>query len=107
MLYAQGNLAGARKLQEQALEARAVRLGKEHPDTLRAMNNLAGTLYAQGDRVEARKLQELVLEARAEVLGKEHPDTLRAMKQPGTDAVCPGRSGRGPKAPGVGAESAG
>jgi Flp pilus assembly protein TadD len=52
-------------------------LGKEHPDTLTAMNNLAGTLYAQGDLAGARKLQ--VLAASRRVLGEEHPDTLRAM----------------------------
>jgi Flp pilus assembly protein TadD len=78
-LYAQGDLAGARKLQEQVLEAWVRLLGKEHPDTLRAMNNLAGTLYAQGDLAGARKLEEQVLEARGRLLGKEHPDTLTAM----------------------------
>jgi hypothetical protein len=31
-LHAQGDLAGARKLQEQVLEARGRLLGKEHPD---------------------------------------------------------------------------
>jgi hypothetical protein len=40
-LYAQGDLAGARKLQEQVLAASRRVLGEEHPDTLRAMNNLA------------------------------------------------------------------
>ncbi len=56
-LYAQGDLAGARKLQEQVLEARARLLGKEHPNTLTSMNNLAQTLYAQGDLAGARKLR--------------------------------------------------
>jgi Flp pilus assembly protein TadD len=54
-LYAQGDLAGARKLQEQVLEARRRLLGEEHPDTLAATTNLAGTLYAQGDLAGARK----------------------------------------------------
>ena len=61
------------------LEASARLLGKEHPDTLTAMNNLAGTLYAQGDLAGARKFQEQVLEALGRLLGKEHPDTLSAM----------------------------
>ena len=61
------------------LEARARLLGKEHPHTLAAMSNLAGTLYAQRDLAGGRKLQEPVLEARARLLGKEYPDTLRAM----------------------------
>jgi hypothetical protein len=54
-------------------------LGKEHPNTLTAMNNLAGTLYAQGDLAGARKLQEQVLEASARLLGKEHSYTLTAI----------------------------
>ena len=40
----QGDLAGARALQEQVLEARRRVLGEEHPDTLTSMNNLAETL---------------------------------------------------------------
>jgi hypothetical protein len=40
-LYAQGDLTEARKLQERVLEGRSRVLGKEHPDTLRAMKNLA------------------------------------------------------------------
>ena len=46
-LYAQEDLAGARKLQEQLLDAQARVLGSEHPDTLTTMNNLAATLKAQ------------------------------------------------------------
>jgi hypothetical protein len=75
-VYAQGDLPGARKLEEQVLEARERLLGKEHPDTLMAMNNLAVTLYAQGELAGARKLQKQVLEGRRRLLGKEHPDTL-------------------------------
>ena len=75
--YERADYASARKLQEQVLAASRRVLGKEHPDTLKAMLNLAGTLYAQGDLAGARKLQ--VLAASRRVLGKEHPDTLRAM----------------------------
>jgi Tetratricopeptide repeat len=78
-LYAQRDLAGAHKLQEQVLEARVRLLGKEHPDTLTAMHNLAQTLKAQGDLAGARKLQEQVLEAWGRLFGKEHPDTLTAV----------------------------
>jgi hypothetical protein len=49
-------------LEEQVLEAMARLLGKEHPDTLKAMDNLAQTLYAQGDLAGARTLEEQVLE---------------------------------------------
>ena len=61
------------------LEARARLLGKEHPDTLTSMNNLAQTLYAQGDLARAHELQEQVVEAMARLLGKEHPNTLTSM----------------------------
>jgi hypothetical protein len=75
-LRAQGDLAGARALQEKVLEARRRVLGEEHPDTLTSMGNLASTLRAQGDLAGARALQEKVLEAHRRVLGEEHPDTL-------------------------------
>jgi Tetratricopeptide repeat len=72
-------MAGARKLQEQVLEAMVRLFGKEHPDTRTAMLNLAQTLNAQGEMAGARKLQEQVLEAMVRLLGKEHPYTLTAM----------------------------
>ncbi|MBF0394880.1 MAG: tetratricopeptide repeat protein, partial [Alphaproteobacteria bacterium] len=54
-------------------------LGTEHPDTLTAMNNLAGTLWAQGDLAGARAFEEQVLSVRRRVLGEEHPATLTSM----------------------------
>jgi hypothetical protein len=45
-LWSQGDLAGARDLQEQVLEASTRTLGPEHPDTLRAKDVLAMTLAA-------------------------------------------------------------
>jgi tetratricopeptide (TPR) repeat protein len=75
-LTAQGDLAGARRLEEQVLESRRRLFGTEHPDTLLAKESLAETLYAQGDLAEARKLVEQVLEAQRRLLGAEHPDTL-------------------------------
>jgi tetratricopeptide (TPR) repeat protein len=60
------------------LEALHRLLGQEHPDTLRAMNNLAQTLFAQGELAGARDLQERALEALHRLLGQEHPDTSLA-----------------------------
>jgi hypothetical protein len=56
------------------LEARARLLGKEHPDTLTSMINLAGTLYAQGD-AKAESLHRQVLRILAEFghRADEHP----------------------------------
>ena len=48
-MYAHGDLADARELQEQVLAARRRLLGEEERDKLRAMNNLAETVRAQGD----------------------------------------------------------
>ena len=60
------------------LEARTRVLGHDHPDTLTARANLAGTLQALGQLGQARTIQEQVLEASSRVLGHDHPDTLTA-----------------------------
>jgi hypothetical protein len=75
-LRAQGDLAGARSLEEEALTIRRRSLGEEHPDTLISMNNLSHTLWELGDFVRARALEEQVWETRRRVLGEEHPKTL-------------------------------
>jgi tetratricopeptide (TPR) repeat protein len=53
--------------------------GERHPDTLRAMANLASTYRNQGRWDEAVVLEEKVLEVSKEVLGERHPDMLTAM----------------------------
>ena len=74
-LRAQGDLDGARRIQEQVLETRRRILGDDHPDTLASMNNLALTLSHQGDLAGARKIGEEVLETRRRILGNEHSGT--------------------------------
>jgi tetratricopeptide (TPR) repeat protein len=54
-------------------------LGKEHPDTLTSMNNLANSLRRQGKYAEAEALDRQTLQLMETVLGKEHPDTLTSM----------------------------
>ena len=75
-LYWQGDLVGARTLQDEVLTAERDLLGPRHPDTLRSANNLAETMRAQGDLVGARTLQDEVHTAHRELLGPRHPDTL-------------------------------
>jgi tetratricopeptide (TPR) repeat protein len=75
----QGEMEGARKIQEYVLEITRRVLGAEHPSTLTSMNNLALTLQDQGEMEGARKIQEQVLEISRRVLGAEHPDTLKSM----------------------------
>jgi len=78
-LHAQGDLSGARALQERVLKVRRRTLGEEHPDTLISMNNLTVMLLAQGDLSGARTLQERVLKVRRRTLGEEHLDTSTSM----------------------------
>ncbi|KAI2626756.1 hypothetical protein GGR54DRAFT_629122 [Hypoxylon sp. NC1633] len=54
-------------------------LGKEHPDTLDSMNNLAVTLNDQGKYEEAEQIHRQTLELWKQVLGREHPYTLSSM----------------------------
>ena len=51
-------------------------LGKEHPNTLSSVNNLAGVLQDQGEYKAADELHRRALEGNEKVLGKEHPYTL-------------------------------
>jgi hypothetical protein len=74
-LRAQGDHAGARRLEERVLEARTRVLGEEHPDTLTSMNNLAVTLWEQGDHAAALRLLRQCLSGRRKVLGEDHPKT--------------------------------
>ena len=64
-------------------------LGKEHPDTLASMNNLATVLRIRYEQAEEMLQQALRLSET--VPGKEHPDPLTSMKKPWLGA---GRSGQ-------------
>ena len=61
-------------------------LGDDHPDTLTAKANLAGSLRALGDAAAARTLQQDVLDASRRILGDDHPDTLTAKNNLAVDA---------------------
>ena len=74
-LRAQGDLEGARKLQEETLEIQRRVLGPEHHSTLTSMSNLALMLRDQGDLEGARKLQEETLEIGCRALRPDHAST--------------------------------
>jgi Tetratricopeptide repeat len=57
-LRAQGDTAGARRLQEEVLEIRRRTLGPEHPDTSISAWNLFRTLHDLGEREAARAVLE-------------------------------------------------
>jgi len=79
LLYEQGYFKEAETLENKVLDARDRILGVQHPDTIRAMANLAGTYGKLGKYTEAEKLDIQVLDARNRILGVEHPDTINAM----------------------------
>jgi len=51
-------------------------LGKEHPDTLGSINNLAEVLNRQDKYEEAEKMHRQALALRQTLLGEEHPNFL-------------------------------
>ena len=51
-------------------------MGKEHPDTLASVNNLAGVYHSQGRYAEAEPLYQRALQGCESVLGQAHPGTL-------------------------------
>ncbi|KAL1641603.1 hypothetical protein SLS61_010027 [Didymella pomorum] len=74
-----GRWPETRAIEEYVLAARRGLLGEEHPNTIKAMGNLANTLQHQGYYKEAAEIQKEVLEKMKRTLGKDHPDTIRAM----------------------------
>jgi len=69
----------ALEMQEDILKIRIRLLGRDHPETLQTMNNLAITYNDDNQWDKAVKLQKEVLEARIKSRGEGHPDTLLAM----------------------------
>ena len=67
------------RLGERCWEAYMTMLGKEHPDTLTSMGNLASYYDRLGESEKAAELGERCWEARKTKLGEEHPDTLGSM----------------------------
>jgi tetratricopeptide (TPR) repeat protein len=75
----QGKYAEAEAMHRQTLQLWEAVLGKEHPDTLLSMNNLALSIYNQGKSAEAEAMHRQTLQLQEAVLGKEHPSTLGSM----------------------------
>jgi tetratricopeptide (TPR) repeat protein len=78
-LSQQGDMAGAREMQEQVLKIRHRVYGEEDLANLCCMNNLAEILRQQGELDEARKMHRQVLDLCIRALGEEHPETLTSM----------------------------
>ncbi len=78
-----GKLDLALPLFEETLKLQKSKLGPEHPDTLRAMNNLASAYQADGKLDLALPLYEEALKLKKAKLGPEHPNTLITMNDLG------------------------
>jgi tetratricopeptide (TPR) repeat protein len=63
----------------QTLALKETVLGREHPDTLASMNNLAQVLVRQGKYEEAEAMNRQTMALKETVLGREHPSTLTSM----------------------------
>jgi hypothetical protein len=70
----------AKELKIQVLDWQKEHLGMDHPDTYRAMANLAVSLSNLDELPEAKRLEERVLDWRKVHLGMEHPHTSLAME---------------------------
>jgi tetratricopeptide (TPR) repeat protein len=84
VLFKEGHVHEAEKLQRETLEAQVRALGPENPDTLASQSNLARTLIREGHYAEAEKLARDTLEIQLRGLGPQHPDTVITMQQLGT-----------------------
>ncbi|KAK8130828.1 kinesin light chain [Apiospora sp. TS-2023a] len=74
-----GRYSEAEEMHRETLALRETVLGREHPDTLDSMNNLALVLSSQGKYSEAEEMHRETLALKETVLGREHPDTLSSM----------------------------
>jgi hypothetical protein len=61
------------------MEKRRELLGEDHPDTLRAMGNLAATYGILGRFLQAEELGAEALEKYRKLLGEDHGVTIRMM----------------------------
>ncbi|KAI0203080.1 P-loop containing nucleoside triphosphate hydrolase protein [Astrocystis sublimbata] len=77
--YILGKYSQAERLYRQTLELRERVLGRENPDTLASMNNLAFVLNKQGRYEQAEEMYRQTLELKDRVLGRENPSTLTSM----------------------------
>ncbi|KAF2494969.1 hypothetical protein BU16DRAFT_590237 [Lophium mytilinum] len=74
-----GRFKAAELAHRQLLEHKENMFGKDHPDTLTSMNNLAHSLQNQGKFKEAEKMIRETLAGLEKVFGKEHQNTLASM----------------------------
>lgn len=78
-LFADQQPVLARAVLDRIYAEQLVKLGAEHPNTLRMASQLGVAFYKSGLFNKALPLEEKVLAARGSKLGADHPDTLTSM----------------------------
>ena len=73
---AHGSYDLATQLLQWALAGKEKTLGKEHPDTLTTVHDMASVFDNQGEYDKALKWYQRTLDGEEKTLGKDHPDTL-------------------------------
>ena len=76
LLKDMGKLREARRLSEEALQARRATLGDRHPSTLASIHRMGLLLKEMGKLDEARPLLEEAAHLGKAAMGERHPDTL-------------------------------
>ena len=80
-----GKLDLALPLLKETLKIQKARLGLEHPDTLRSMNNLAGAFWSANQLDKSIPLLEDTLKRQEAKLGRDHLDTLATLANLGVN----------------------
>lgn len=75
----QAEYSKAEAIFRKGIERLTPSIGRHHPDTLDAINNLAQTLYRQGKNDEAESLYREVYEQRLVLFGAKHPRTISSL----------------------------
>ncbi|GIE77046.1 cytochrome c [Actinoplanes philippinensis] len=86
-----GNVAQARRMDEEGFAQLREQLGDDHPLTLAAALNLASDLYAEGHYQQAYERDVDATDRLARVLGPEHPTTLAGYGNLASDLLQLGR----------------
>jgi tetratricopeptide (TPR) repeat protein len=76
---AQGDVAGALQLQQEALAVREKQLGPEHPDVATSLNSIAALYSAQDDYAAAAPLLVRALAIREKALGPDDRRTAQSL----------------------------
>jgi eukaryotic-like serine/threonine-protein kinase len=87
-----GLFSRAHELLARAVDLCVQNLGLNHPDTIRAQDDLAWNLTESGRYTEAEKLQRELVQRARRVLGAEHPETLRSTNRLAGTLVTVGKN---------------